>query len=567
MRKNLPKLLLLFFFLPVFLLGNDMQVVKGVSPAKDTKYPISKSLPVTVEIKNAIGPALPAGSWYLGAVIKDKNGNTVYSGSMQGGAIGVGETKQYTFSSSFISTASQEYSVLYYLDFSQDINTSNNSITQTFSTYGKPWSAYLKTPTYGQTGIIPNPSPDLTFEQPALTGVRPVVTQTLVFFGTSSVEADPSISPPFSSSPEELNSFTYPWPLDPNKTYYWTIVYGNSLGNTTSSISNFITGATDYSAATLLSPGNNATNIPRNPLDFYWDDPDNALSVDFYIGTTPEAVTPNVGYPFSHSIATNTGVFTVPADLLQDNETYYWRIVEQFGNTYSMSQIRKFTTNDQWFPNPVGFQYPHDGDTDIPTNCQFRTEDIAIIGDDPFTLDVFVGPTIESVCPDQGHPVTQALNVYSVTYIPKVDLNPNSDYYARTAISPVTHDGSMLKTAAIHFPGKRIQFRTGAGPVSVFENKLIVPDEFRLSQNYPNPFNPSTKIKFGLPSSGEKGKYHVELIIYDILGKKVDQLLNEEMSPGTYEVEYHATQLSSGIYFYQLKAGDYSKSVKMILLK
>ena len=103
------------------------------------------------------------------------------------------------------------------------------------------------------------------------------------------------------------------------------------------------------------------------------------------------------------------------------------------------------------------------------------------------------------------------------------------------------------------------------------ENKKI-PGHFILSQNYPNPFNPSTKIKFVIPKSS-----FVNLKIYDVLGREVSTLVNEEKHPGSYEVEFSAKggsasggdahNLSSGIYFYKLQAGSYSSTKKMIYLK
>jgi len=94
-----------------------------------------------------------------------------------------------------------------------------------------------------------------------------------------------------------------------------------------------------------------------------------------------------------------------------------------------------------------------------------------------------------------------------------------------------------------------------------------VPAEFKLYQNYPNPFNPSTKIKFSLPHLSKGGAVAVRLIVYDILGREIQTLVNEELAPGTYETEFNAADLPSGIYLYRISAGDYSETKKMILVK
>ena len=90
----------------------------------------------------------------------------------------------------------------------------------------------------------------------------------------------------------------------------------------------------------------------------------------------------------------------------------------------------------------------------------------------------------------------------------------------------------------------------------------IAPSIYSLSQNYPNPFNPTTKIKYSIPNSGI-----VTLKVFNVLGKEVATLVNEEKPAGSYEVEFNGNELPTGIYFYQLKTGNYSETKKMILLK
>jgi hypothetical protein len=89
-----------------------------------------------------------------------------------------------------------------------------------------------------------------------------------------------------------------------------------------------------------------------------------------------------------------------------------------------------------------------------------------------------------------------------------------------------------------------------------------VPAHFTLSQNYPNPFNPSTKIKFDIPKSD-----FVSLKIFDILGREVAALVNEQLNSGTYEAEFNGTNYPSGVYFYKLMAGDFTETKKLVLVK
>jgi photosystem II stability/assembly factor-like uncharacterized protein len=90
---------------------------------------------------------------------------------------------------------------------------------------------------------------------------------------------------------------------------------------------------------------------------------------------------------------------------------------------------------------------------------------------------------------------------------------------------------------------------------------------FALSQNYPNPFNPVTIIKFEIPSQARNDNALVTLKVFDILGREIATLVNEEKPAGEYEVEFNGTNLPNGIYFYRLKAGSFVETKKMVLIK
>ncbi len=92
-------------------------------------------------------------------------------------------------------------------------------------------------------------------------------------------------------------------------------------------------------------------------------------------------------------------------------------------------------------------------------------------------------------------------------------------------------------------------------------------NSFRLYQNYPNPLNPETKIKYSIPSNIKLQPSNITLKVYDILGNEVATLVNEEKTAGEYEVEMDGSRLTSGIYFYQLKVGNFIETKKMCLIK
>jgi hypothetical protein len=117
--------------------------------------------------------------------------------------------------------------------------------------------------------------------------------------------------------------------------------------------------------------------------------------------------------------------------------------------------------------------------------------------------------------------------------------------------------------------------------IGIKSMSTVNPNMYKLEQNYPNPFNPVTKIKFQIPSDVKRERSDIKLVIYDMLGKEVTTLVNEQLQPGTYEVTFDAHQpglgsnLSSGIYFYRLTVSDpesssgqvFSETKKLMLIK
>jgi len=98
--------------------------------------------------------------------------------------------------------------------------------------------------------------------------------------------------------------------------------------------------------------------------------------------------------------------------------------------------------------------------------------------------------------------------------------------------------------------------------IGIHNISTSVPDKFRLEQNYPNPFNPVTKIRFEIPQQG-----FVSMKVYDIIGRQVATLVNENLSPGTYEVTFDGKELSSGLYFYRLTSNGFSETKRMLMIK
>ena len=135
------------------------------------------------------------------------------------------------------------------------------------------------------------------------------------------------------------------------------------------------------------------------------------------------------------------------------------------------------------------------------------------------------------------------------------------------------HNGSIVQEGSLNFNGSLItipevkvykdssHLKVFLSPVNV-DKQIDLPKQFVLNQNYPNPFNPSTVISYQLPVSGD-----VILKVYDVLGNEVATLVNEEKLAGNFTVRFNTANLPSGVYFYQLRAGSFVETRKMVLLR
>ena len=133
-------------------------------------------------------------------------------------------------------------------------------------------------------------------------------------------------------------------------------------------------------------------------------------------------------------------------------------------------------------------------------------------------------------------------------------LQPGGMRTVYMAIAVGSDEASMLSNMALaegHY-----------GSITDVKNEEVKVSDYRLNQNYPNPFNPTTMITFSIPQ-----KENVTLDVYNLLGQKVAAVLNSEMESGSHMVSFNAENLSAGVYFYTIKAGNFVSTKKMMLLK
>jgi hypothetical protein len=109
---------------------------------------------------------------------------------------------------------------------------------------------------------------------------------------------------------------------------------------------------------------------------------------------------------------------------------------------------------------------------------------------------------------------------------------------------------------------KQIDFNGNYEYFDPVEVEVFPADNYTLMQNYPNPFNPSTRITFSIPTSG-----FVSLKVFDVLGNETAIIVDQDLTAGSYDFEFNASGLTSGVYYYTLKTGSFSQTKKMLLLK
>ncbi|MEO8210556.1 MAG: T9SS type A sorting domain-containing protein [bacterium] len=156
--------------------------------------------------------------------------------------------------------------------------------------------------------------------------------------------------------------------------------------------------------------------------------------------------------------------------------------------------------------------------------------------------------------------------------IAKVKLETSAEKFAEEPLDlKWTNEQSKWKTKVMAFNGKENYEITNAenhtseldnSGNNAAENLTELPAEYNLSQNYPNPFNPTTNIKFDIPNTS-----NVKLAVYDLTGKEVAAIVNQELQPGRYEYKFDGSNLASGMYFYKITAGSFSVVKKMALIK
>ncbi len=182
-------------------------------------------------------------------------------------------------------------------------------------------------------------------------------------------------------------------------------------------------------------------------------------------------------------------------------------------------------------------------------------------GDVPQSLDFDEAGNVYVTGEADGNVATVKYNSYGVQIGTVAIYNSQSNGFDRGVAVTTNNNGSNIYVVCMS-AYTDVEVIRYSQLVGVYNSNTEVPERFQLSQNYPNPFNPSTVIKFSLPIGG-----HVKLSVFDISGKIVEELLNEKLEAGNFSIDFNASQLSSGAYFYRIETEGFTDTKKMILVK
>lgn len=226
--------------------------------------------------------------------------------------------------------------------------------------------------------------------------------------------------------------------------------------------------------------------------------------------------------------------------------SYGW-VVQNSEHTWT--HTNRMSTDPQ-IPNIPVLSYPSDNSTYLPSSFSFLWRKCDRVNS--YKIQVSTDSIFSSFV------INDSTLTDTIKYVSS--LSVNTRYYWRVCAKNSFGNSDF---------SDKWNFITSPTGIKIIGNKL--PSEYELYQNYPNPFNPATKIRFDIPASssqmenGQRGD--VKLIIYDILGSEIATLVNTNLTPGTYELDWNASNYPSGIYFYTITMNSFHQTKKMVLLK
>lgn len=355
--------------------------------------------------------------------------------------------------------------------------------------------------------------------------------------------------------------------LSNNSTYYWRVNGSNSAGTSDWSSPTWsfttIPGA-GPNPPTLAAPSNGATNVSTSPT-LSWFSSSGATAYRLQVSTASGFTTT----VFDQSNITGTSQQITG---LSGNTTYYWRVNASNTNGTSnwSSPVWSFiTTPPSQTPNLKPAKPSGWGDIIVVSNVINTTFDGQVDNKQNIYIDFSVLDE-EAVINSSFYNALFIDGVEVQRWLVSPPVNPGEYViiydYNIGKLAAGTHTfrivADVTNTIQESNETDNLYQRTVALVGINDQEPSNIPDNYVLAQNFPNPFNPTTRIEYSIPESGM-----VTLKVHDLLGREITTLVNREMQPGKYSVNYDANKINSGIYIYTLSAGGKTFSKMMVLIK
>lgn len=326
--------------------------------------------------------------------------------------------------------------------------------------------------------------------------------------------------------------------------YYWRVKSDNAGGSSEFSAPfSFRTIVSSPLVPVLVSPANGSSGVQTNPV-FDWNEVAGATTYGLQVATDSA---------FSNLVINVSLDSTSYQDTvhLNENTLHYWRVnATNKGGTGAYSDPFIFTT---LAPAPLapGLLTPENGQTGVVINARLDWSDVGETRlESVYELEVALDDKFTDI-------VTSKTGLAISEYTFEENLSHNTVHYWRVRVH--TEGGTSPWSDVWSFTTETL---TGIGPVSG-----IIPKEYSLYQNYPNPFNPATKIRFDIPSIHGGAIQSAKVVVYNMLGQTVATLFEGNLKAGVYELQFNASMMASGIYFYELKTDNFRSIKRMTLVK
>ncbi len=323
--------------------------------------------------------------------------------------------------------------------------------------------------------------------------------------------------------------------LSAGQKYYWRVSAINLSGSSAfAGPDSFTVMAAPAAAPTLILPGNNAVSQRADTLVLKWKSVPASSGYECQLSTSPDFQK----LVFSDDSTADT-MLTVTS--LQNSMKYYWRVL-----AYNIGGASPFSGIDSFMTIVAAPLRPH---LLTPFQSAHVTRRVTLTWNSSMTATNY---SVEVSSDNMFRTTVIDTTVADTSVQLSIVLQPSTDYFWRVSAS---NPGGTSGYSAVG------SFTTGTG-VDAIDAPNGIPKVFALYQNYPNPFNPTTTIQYDVPKES-----HVTITVYDVTGREVATLVNQNQSAGSYSVVFNGSRFASGMYFFRMVAGNYVKTQKMMMVK